>query len=96
MRRPIRLTTALVWQPADGNKQFTDSLERAINVCKEFLNRRLAVQPMPLPIRAPSVCADFSTPLTDRQKGIANSDLHIYVLVRSIKGTFPVMQNNRS
>ena len=78
------------------NVQFIERLQHAINICRHFLSGRLSVQPMPLPIKSPTVCADFLTPQEDRLMGIANSDLHIYVLARSMKSTAFLIKNSHS
>ena len=50
-----------------------------MKVAAYFYMSRLKVSPEGL-IDIPSLCHDYSPPLTDVQTGKANSDMHIYVL----------------
>ena len=50
-----------------------------MQVATSFFESRLSVTQVTR-IYAPSLCFDHVTPTSDRDSGIASSDLHIYVL----------------
>lgn len=55
-------------------------ISRAMLVVKQFVYVRLKVYNEIANIKAPATCVDHTTPTVDTTNGIANSDLHIYVL----------------
>lgn len=73
-------TTSLNTATAPTTAAALEFISRAMLVVKQFVFTRLKVYNEQANIKAPTTCVDYTTPSVDVSNGIANSDLHIYVL----------------
>jgi hypothetical protein len=73
-------TTNLNTVTAPTTTAALEFISRAMLVVKQFVYVRLKVYNEQANIKAPSTCVGYTTPAVDVSNGIANSDLHIYIL----------------
>jgi len=58
-------------------------ISNVMAVIQQFVKLRFKVYSEQANIIAPTTCVDYTSPAVDTSSGIANSDLHIYVLYQS-------------